>query len=64
MVSGEMHVHAQHVGTRTAQAHLSRDASAGRGEVGGGGSGHGSSPADSGRRATAVVSDGGDERAT
>ena len=60
-VSGMVHVYARHTCMRTAQAHLDRYASSGRGEVGGGGNGGSSDPTTSDRRAAAAAGDGGDD---
>ena len=60
-VSGRVHVYMRLSCTRTAQAHLDRYASSGRGEVGGGGNGGSSDPTTSDRRAAAAAGDGGDD---
>jgi len=60
-VSGRVHAYVRHTCTRTAQAHLDRSASSGRGEVGDGGNGGSSDPTTSDRRAAAAAGDGGDD---
>ena len=58
--SWRMHIHCSTC-MRTAQAHLDRYASSGRGEVGDGGNGGSSNSTTSDRQAAAAAGDGGDD---